>query len=190
VKSHPVEPPPLDRHPFDYARLYYPHYFSGVRKFIVPIRPEFHQILFPDFQEPGHALPEGHPQRHVGNAIKLAYLCHTPNRQPQCGDIVLFYRSFDTRAVTTLGVVESYQRSHSADEIARIVSRRTVYTQQQIEEMARTETTVMLFRLIRHFRNVISFQHLRDLGVVRGPIQSIIGIADESFPRILRAAER
>jgi len=190
VKSHPVEPPPLDRHPFDYARLFYPHYFPRVRKFIVPIRPEFHKILFPDFQEPGHALPEGHPQRHVGNAIKLAYLCHTPNRQPQCGDIVLFYRSFDTRAVTTLGIVESYQRSHSADEIARIVSRRTVYTQQQIEEMARTETTVMLFRLIRHFKNVISFQHLRDLGVVRGPIQSIIGIADESFSRILRAAER
>ncbi|MGI0134088.1 MAG: GNAT family N-acetyltransferase, partial [Candidatus Micrarchaeaceae archaeon] len=93
-------------------------------------------------------------------------------------------------AVTTLGVVESYQRSHSADEIARIVSRRTVYTQLQIEEMARTETTVMLFRLIRHFENVISFQRLRELGVARGPIQSIIGNADQSFPRILRAAER
>jgi hypothetical protein len=36
------------------------------------------------------SLPEGHPQRHVGNAIKRAYLCHTPNRQPRCGDIVLF----------------------------------------------------------------------------------------------------
>jgi hypothetical protein len=34
----------------------------------------------------------------------------------------------------------------------QIVSRQTMYTQQQIEEMARTETTVMLFRLIRHFQ--------------------------------------
>ena len=192
VKQHPIDPPVLQVDPFDYTRLYFPHYFSGngIRKFLVPIRPEFHEILFPDFHDPGHALPEGHPQRHVGNAIKLAYLCHTPNRRPRRGDIVLFYRSLDSRAVTTLGIVESYDRSRSADEIARMVSRRTVYTQQQIEAMARTETTVMLFRLIRHFQNAISFQELRELGAVRGPIQSIIGISDESFSRITRAGER
>lgn len=192
AKDHPIDPPALQMDPFEYARRYYPHYLCGVEvhKFIVPIQPQFHQILFPDFHDSGLGLPEDHPQRHVGNAIKLAYLCHTPNRRPRPGDVVVFYRSHDARAVTTLGVVERYQRSQSADEIARIVSRRTVYTQQQIEQMACTETTVMLFRLIRHFENPVNFEDLRGLGIVAGPIQSIIGISDESFSRILRAAER
>lgn len=192
VKDHPVAPPALQMDPFEYVRLYYPHYLSGleIRKFLVPIQPQFHDILFPDYQAPGHALPAGHPQRHVGNAIKLAYLCHTPNKQPRPGDIVLFYRSHDMKAVTTLGIVENYTWSTSANEIAQVVSRRTVYTDQQIERMARTETKVMLFRLVHHFDNPVTYQELKRLRVVSGPIQSIINISDESFSRILRAAER
>jgi len=192
VKRHPIDPPALQIDPFEYVRRYYPHFMSGinVQKFLVPIQPQFHNILFPDYQNPGHALPEGHPQRHVGNAIKLAYLCHTPSKQPRPGDIVLFYRSHDMRALTTLGVVESYSWSASANEIAQIVSRRTVYSDNQIENMARTETKVMLFRLISHFENPLSFAELRRLRVVSGAIQSITIIPDESFSRILRATER
>lgn len=192
VKDHPVDPPALQMDPFEYARLYYPHYMSGedVQKFLVPIQPQYHDILFPDYQRPGHALPDGHPQQHVGNAIKLAYLCHTLSKRPHPGDLVLFYRSRDVCAVTTLGVVESYDWSDSADEIAGIVSRRTVYSDRQIVEMAKTETKVMLFRLIHHFENPLSFAQLKRLRVVRGPIQSITNISDESFSRILRAAGR
>lgn len=192
VKTHPINPPARQMDPFEYARLYYPHYMGGddVQKFLVPIQPQFHDILFPDYRNPGHALPEGHPQRHVGNAIKLAYLCHTPSRQPRSGDVVLFYRSRDMRAVTTLGVVESYECSESAGEIAQIVSRRTVYSDRQIEEMAQTETKVMLFRLICHFEPPLPYADLKRLRVVSGPIQSITKISDESFSRILRATER
>lgn len=192
VKDHPIDPPALQIAPFEYVRRYYPHYMCGVdvQKFLVPIQPQFHNILFPDYRDPGNALPEDHPQRHVGNAIKLAYLCHTPSKQPQPGDVVLFYRSRDMRAVTTLGVVESYSWSDSADEIARIVSRRTVYTDRQIEQMAQTETKVMLFRLICHFEPPLSFAELKRLRVVRGAIQSITHIPDESFSRIIRATER
>lgn len=192
VKAHPPSPPALLIDPFQYVKLYYPHYMSGdnIQKFLVPIQPQFHEILFPDYQDPGHALPDDHPQRHVGNAIKLAYLCHTPNKQPRPGDIVLFYRSRDMRALTTLGVVESYDWSGSADEIARIVSRRTVYTDQQIETMAESETKVMLFRLICHFEPALQYSELKRLRIARGPIQSITKISDESFSRILRATER
>jgi GNAT superfamily N-acetyltransferase len=192
VKAHPIQAPAVQVAPFDYVRLYFPHYMSGanVQKFLVPIQPQFHDILFPDYQDPGHALPDGHPHRHVGNAIKLAYLCHTPSKQARPGDIVMFYRSHDMRSLTTLGVVESYTWSESAEDIARIVSRRTVYSDRQIEEMARTETKVMLFRLIGHFENPVPYTELTRLRVVKGPIQSIIHITDESFSRILRATER
>lgn len=192
VKAHPVHAPAVQMAPFDYARLYFPHYMSGdnVQKFLVPIQPQFHGILFPDFQDPGRSLPQAHPRRHVGNAIKLAYLCHTPSKQPRPGDIVMFYRSHDARALTTLGIVESYTWTDSSDDIARIVSRRTVYSDRQIEEMARTETKVMLFRLIGHFENPVSYAELQRLRIVTGPIQSITHINDESFSRILRATQR
>ena len=192
VKTHPIAPPALEMDQFEYVRRYYPHYLSGidVQKFLIPIQPQFHDILFPDYLDSRHALPEGHPQRHIGNAIKLAYLCHTPSKQPRPGDVVLFYRSHDVRGVTTIGVVESYKWSESADEIARIVSRRTVYSDEQIEDMAQTETKVMLFRLICHLENSVSYAELQRLRVVQGPIQSIVKISDESFSRILRAAER
>ena len=94
------------------------------------------------------------------------------------------------KAVTTLGIVENYTWSTSANEIAQVVSRRTVYTEQQIEHLARTETKVMLFRLIHHFDNPVTYEELKRLRVISGPIQSIISISDESFSRILRAAER
>jgi GNAT superfamily N-acetyltransferase len=192
VKSHPIQAPAIQMDPFEYAKRFYPHYISGpeVQKFLVPIQPQFHDILFPDYQRPGNALPPQHPRRHVGNAIKLAYLCHAPNKRPRPGDMVLFYRSRDLKAITTLGIVESYVASSSADEIARIVSRRTVYSVQQIEQLAQSETKVMLFRMIQHFNAPITYADLRHMRVVRRAPQSIMIITDESFSRILDTAQR
>lgn len=190
LKDHPIAPPAVVAKPFEYMRRYYPHYIDrDVQKFLVPIQPRFHKILFPDFHGNEEGLGPDHPKRHVGNAIKLAYLCHTPNKRPIEGDIVLFYRSYDIGAVTTIGVVESYTWSTSADEIARIVSRRTVYSDRQIEEMAGSETKVMLFRVIRHFEGP-TYSDLRRMRVVRGPIQSIMKISDESFSKIIRFGDR
>jgi hypothetical protein len=92
VKEQPRQPPAIRMDAFEYVRRFYPHYMGGidVEKFLVPIEPRFHRILFPDWQSPGQALPAGHPQQHVGNAIKLAYLSHAPSRLPKAGDVVLF----------------------------------------------------------------------------------------------------
>jgi GNAT superfamily N-acetyltransferase len=192
VKTHPIDPPAVQMDAFEYVRQYYPHYMSGVevQKFLVPIKPEYHNILFPDYEVPGRALPVEHPQRHVGNAIKLAYLCHSLSNLPRPGDIVVFHRSRDMKAVTTLGVIESYVCSNSADEIAGIVSRRTVYTDRQIETIAERPTKVMLFRLIGHFDIPVPFAELKRMRVLTGPPISITQITDESFSRILRASQR
>lgn len=197
VKDHPIQPPAIQMDALEYVRHYYPHYNGGidVQKFIIPIVPEFHNILFPDWQTLGNALPAGHPRRHVGNAIKLAYLSNAGSKMPRPGDVVLFYRSHDQKAITTLGVIERYEVMGQADEIARLVSRRTVYSDTQIAEMTREnrrgETKVMLFRLIKHFDSPVTYQQLqRPLRIVHGPIQSITHITDESFSRILAAAGR
>lgn len=192
VKDHPINPPAIQMDPFEYVRRFYPHYDGGenVRKFIVPIQPRYHDILFPDSTVPGRVLPDGHPRQHVGNAIKLAYLSNAPSNRPRAGDVVLFYRSHDRQAITTLGIVERYEVQTSADEIAQLVSRRTVYSMEDIVEMTErpTHVKVMLFRMIKNFDRPVTQDRLRQMRVIHGWPQSITEIRDESFSRILTAA--
>lgn len=187
VKEHPINPPALLMPPVDYLRRFFPHYRSdnALQKFIVPIQPQFHDIIFPDYPGNGGAKHSGQ-QAHVGNAIKLAYLSHAPSNQVQPGDVILFYRSRDTKAITSLGVVERVLASRNVDEIVQAVRRRTVYSKNQIEEMAKRKTKIMLFRHIQHFDTPIPYQTLLNQRVIYGPIQSITRIDDESFSRIIR----
>lgn len=191
VKQHPINAPAVDVPPFEYLKRFYPHYRNdiGIRKFIVPIVPLYHKILFPDYENPGVALPATHPNAHVGNAIKLAYLCHSLSNQIRPGDVIFFYRSHDMKSITTIGIVEHFVTSTSSSEIARLVSRRTVYSQQDIESMSERPTKVILFRLIEHLPNRVTYAWLQQ-NHIRGPIQTIRSITDESFSRILRAAGR
>ena len=70
---------------------------------------------------------------------------------------MLFYRSTDEKAVTSLGVVEQYETLEDANEIVDRVRRRTVYSMSEIEEIALKPTKVMLFRLVKHFSHPPSF---------------------------------
>ena len=189
VKAHPSSPPIKDVPALDYAKLYFPHYRNdaSVQKFLVPIQPQYHQILFPDLARQGQ-LFSGNSV--AGNAIKQAYLCKAQTNQVKPGDIVLFYRTGDEKAVTTLGIVERYEVHDNATNIMQIVSRRTVYSQRDIESMAKSPTKVMLFRLASHFPSPIPYSALTQEGIVSGPIQSITKISDDSFSRLLRRSER
>jgi hypothetical protein len=189
VKEHPSSAPTSTLAPFEYFRTYYPHYKAGpdVQKFIVPIRPEYHRILFPDYESPAdRQLSLFRPSNAAGNAIKLAYLCRAQVRRMDPGDILLFYRSGDERATTSVGVVERYETLQDADEIARRVSRRTVYTMEEISAMSNKPTKVMLFRLVRHFEKPLGHAWLNRNAVVAGNIQSIRRIKHEAYERLVR----
>lgn len=188
LKEHPVLEPVADIPPFEYLRLYFPHFKSdpSVSKFIVPIRPEYHGILFPDYeQSSSHQLQLFVPVNTAGNAIKLAYLCHAPTKQIEPGAVVLFYRSFDQKALTSIGVVEEYKSLSDATEIAQLVSRRTVYSMDDIQRLAKKPTKVMLFRLINHFHKPVTHNWLIANGLVNGGIQSITSINHGAFKRIM-----
>lgn len=193
VKAHPAEPPASALPAPDYVRLYYPHYKkdASVQKYLVPIRPEYHEVLFPDYESAARQqLALFRPQNFAGNAVKLAYLCHTPTRSVRPGDLLLFYRTADERAVTTLGVVDRFEVIKDATKIASLVSRRTVYTQQEIVTMATRETKVFLFRCVEHFPHPVRHDELLQQNIAAGPIQSLRRINDAQFERLLRAAGR
>lgn len=191
VKTHPTLPPQVDDvTPIDYVKRYFPHYQSDsyVQKFIVPIQPHYHRILFPDY-----ASIQAHlfaPLGNVGNAIKLAYLCHAQTNSVRIGDILLFYRTDDEKAITSLGIVDQFEMSNDSAAIASLVSRRTVYSLTEIDQLARKLTKVILFRLVCHFSSTVSYKRLIQDGVVSGPIQSIRKISDESFSRIVLASSQ
>lgn len=185
VKAHPSLPPVEDIPALDYAKLYFPHYRkdASVQKFLVPIQPQYHQVLFPELSRQGQ-LFNGNSV--AGNAIKQAYLCKAPSNQVHAGDIVLFYRSKDEMAVTTIGIVERYETHTEAAKIMQLVSRRTVYSQSEIEAMTNKSVRVMLFRLVGHFNKPISLACLKHDANVSGKLMSITKISDDSFARILR----
>ena len=187
VKQHPVTPPSSPVGAFDYLRLFYPHFRhdATVNKFIVPIRPAYHEVLFPDYDVGQLSLFR--PSNTAGNAIKLAYLCHAQVNAINPGDVVLFYRSGDHRKVTSIGVVEQYDTLSDPSVIASRVSRRTVYSMDEIAILARRPTKVMLFRLVRHLSTPVSHDWLRDHGVVSGNIQSIRTIGQHEFEAVIAA---
>ncbi|WP_023594730.1 MULTISPECIES: GNAT family N-acetyltransferase [Pandoraea] len=189
VKQHPINAPDIaGLSALEFVRRFYPHYRCGhqVQKFLVPIQQEFHRILFPDYQALQSQLFA--PRGSAGNAIKLAYLCHAASKQIKPGDVLLFYRSEDEQAVTSLGVVDQFAVLSDAASIAAMVSRRTVYSIKEIEEMATRPTKVILFRLVKHFSAPAALKRLLDDGVVAGNIQSITKISDDAFSRVLAAA--
>jgi hypothetical protein len=189
VKPHPIVPPSIEMPALEYAKRYFPHFRQDatIRKFLVPIQPQYHQILFPDLAVQAQLFSNNSS---AGNAIKQAYLCKAQTTQVQPGDVVLFYRTGDDNAVTTLGIVERYEVHKNAISIMQLVSRRTVYSQKEIEVMSITPTKVMLFRVAVHFTAPISYSNLLKEGIVMGPIQSITKISDDSFSRLLSLAQR
>lgn len=188
LKAHPASPPYDNISPFRYLLRYFPHFRhdEAVGKYIVPIKPEYHRVLFPDYVSPNsRQLLLFQAENTVGNAIKLAYLCHAQTSQINPGDIVLFYRSGDEKAVTTLGVVESYETLEQPDVIAGRVKRRTVYSMEEINKMATKPVKVMLFRLVKHLSFPLSNQWLQESSVLQGPPQSITRISHDAFERII-----
>lgn len=191
VKQHPVTPPQANGvAPSEYVRRYFPHFRSdsSVQKFLVPIQPAYHEILFPDYTsiQTGLFAQSGD----VGNAIKLAYLCHAQTKSIRSGDLLLFYRTDDEMAITSLGAVEQFEVSTDVAQIASLVSRRTVYSLGEIEKLANKPTKIILFRLIGHFSRAISYGQLIEDGIVTGPIQSIRKVSDAAFARVLSSSKR
>ncbi len=186
IKDHPANPPVNDLPALEYHKRYYPHIKSGPKqsKFIVPIRPEYHVMLFPDHQR----QPGLFSYSRVGNAIKQAYLSHARVSDVVSGDVLLFYRSDDLKAITSVGVVESAYQSQDADKILQLVSKRTVYSYEDIKAMSNKQTKVLLFRLATHCANDVSYDWLLDEEVVHGYIQTIRKITDESFQKIIDKA--
>lgn len=174
--------------PIEYARRYYPNYLDGenVSKFIVPIKPEYHDRLFADTSKQARGLfpdfltwyaPEG-------NTIKKAYICHAQTRSISSGDLLLFYRSGDRKSIECIGIAETIKASKDIESVIPMVSKRTVYSILELQDILKRKALVILFWHLRCIRP-ISMSDLTMAGIL-SPIQSIRKISDIQYSTIRR----
>ena len=166
----------------DFHIRYGPHYYStDVQRFIVPIEPKYHTVLFPEADQQ-QQLREIGMLSPAGNSIQKAYLSRSSTRQIKPGDILYFYRSHDRRRLSVVGIAEGTMVSNSHEAISGYVGKRSVYSSAQIREMTENggkEALAILFRQSRLLMSGPSNTQLREANAWRTPSQSIMKVQSE-----------
>lgn len=184
----PPESSDCEHDPLTYAVKYYPNYLDhcAVAKFIVPIRPQYHDDLFADTSFIAESLYAHDSSQYSSesNTIKKAYICHSNTTQIRRGDLLLFYRTRDRKNIECVGVVEQTYRGKDINRVLPMVSKRTVYTKNEIEQWLRRETLIILFRFLRNFHPVSREMLYR--ADIKGQIQTIRKISHEQYTRCFR----
>lgn len=162
---------------------------AGQPIFVIPITPQWYEDLFPDatFMGPSITVLPGTfttPKAH-GNAIRKAYLCHSPTKQIPAGSTLLFYRSQGGRrgdgAVVAVGVAERSHRSADPRETIELSFKRTVYSAADVAELHKDDKAVLtiLFRHDRFTEPPWPISELVSHKVVTTWPQSIVRIKNE-----------
>jgi L-amino acid N-acyltransferase YncA/predicted nucleic acid-binding protein len=174
--------------PFEFNVRFGPRYIklSGATAFVVPIMPEYHRLLFPEFEEQ-QSLMQG--QDSFGNSIRKAYLCHAPIRGIRSGDALLFYRSQDEHRITCIGVAEKTLVSSHPNEIASFVGKRTVYSYAEIEKMTSKPVLAILFRLARVLDDRLSLDSLIEHAILTAAPRSIVTVKEEGIAWLRKRLE-
>jgi ribosomal protein S18 acetylase RimI-like enzyme len=175
----------------------YPNFVcgAGVSKYVIPIRPAYHAMLFPEF---GSAVADpaveilGKP----ANTIEKVYLCHSPTKTMNPGDVILFYLSkqagtHGSQSLTTVGVVKSVRWSNDIDEVRRWTAKRSVYPDSELIEMASRTTPLLIidFLLVGHLTEVVPISALTARGILSSFPQSIVRIEDDAFDALKRSID-
>lgn len=166
--------------PLEYHIKYGPRVFmlAGAPAYLVPIQPQYFSRLFPDSDAQWPLIPK---YEGCGTAIKKAYLSRSALEAISPASLLFFYRSRDVQAVLALGIAEKSLRSSNADELARFVSTRTVYTYEEISDMCAEgrEVLAILFREARYYSNPVRRQTMTQEGIIQAAPQSITRIKEE-----------
>lgn len=177
---------------FEIDKQYYPTFYDGVdvRKFIVPIKPKYHDRLFTDCPKRQTIVNEFWGDFIVeGNTISKAYLSHARINRISKGDILFFYRSRDRQEITTIGILEDIYRGRDFRKIAEKVGNRTVYSFQEIQEFANKPTLTLLFRLHFYLPKPLKLNKLIKLNILKAQPQTITKINHRAYLQLKKESK-
>lgn len=167
----------------DYHVKYGPGYYAtNAPRFIVPIEPRYHDVLFPEAGKQ-MKIPNFSILSPAGNGILKAYLSRGSIRRVPPGSILYFYRSRDERCLSVVGIAEGIKASKSQSEIVSYVGKRTVYTQEEVKELTENdqrEILAILFRQARVLRPGLTYHQMREAKICQAAPQSIMQVSDQA----------
>ena len=162
-------------------KTFYPAFYDGsiIKKHIVPIAPKFHDRLFPDVNIGVRQLSLFEPNsRSEGNSIKKAYICNSPIKRINHGDILLFYASEYKKSITTIGIVDNvFSDFSSPEELYAMAVKRTVYSLEQIKSNFSSNSKLLLFKYYKTLDDPISYEVLKQKGILKMPPVSIVQVS-------------
>lgn len=187
---------------FDFDRQHYPRFDDtpSVRKFCVPIQPDYHRRLFPEIafgvelplfpSATFGPMPTYGPARTPGNTIRKVYLCRAKITRLRAGDMLLFYMSKDSnyaasQSITTVGIVEQLANVTSVDELIRQTAKRSVFSAEDLAGMQPSSSSpvkLIDFLLTGHSQPAVGLDYLVASGVFTNrPPQSIAELSQERY---------
>ena len=174
-----------DKSQYPYVQL------KDQRIFIFPVIPKYHKLLFEDAErEYQISIDDTQGKNTSANAIKKAFISNANRKKIKSGDIILFYASHDKKAITTLGIVETtWNEFESQEEIFNIVRKRTAYDEEELKQVARLDSLVIMFKHYITFKNPITYEFLYNNGIVNGYIQAPISIEKEDLEKIIEQSQ-
>lgn len=192
--------------PHDDHKALYPNYYDGheVQKFFIPIQPQFHLNLFPEYtptRETELSTLKGMSQiRNAipGNTIRKVYLSRTKTKNIKIGDIVFFYISKNdiyrySQCITTVGVVDGFKECKDLAELLETTAKRSVFSYSDLEKMFNTQTTPVKaidFLIAGHIKTTSGMppdlRMLCELEIVRGVPQSITKMTEDQYQNFKR----
>lgn len=173
--------------PFVFYQLYSPHFLEGedVKKYAIPIRPGYHAELFPSIN-PVVVEEKNFTENVPGNTIKKVYLCNSHTTFIPPGSLIFFYRSRDIQSITTLGVVEKCFLFKRVEDVTKVISNRSVFTEEEISDLVKKNKgcVTIVFRLVGHFDKPIHLNDLVRKGVLNAAPVSITELSHEGYFKI------
>ena len=179
-----------DMHPFVYDKKYFPKYYDGamVKKFIIPIKPKYHDRLFGDVKRSQLYIDEFEPMVVEQNTIKKVYLSKSKITVMNPGDLILFYRSEEHQAITGIGIVERTQRfKNNFEKLLEFIGPRSVYTEKELKEQYESEALAILFRYVGQLPKTVSREDLKKMGIIKEGPQSIQKLDHRLFNKLMES---
>lgn len=160
--------------------------------FVLPIIPKYHKLLFPEAEKELQIdLRDYSALNTSSNAIKKAFISNAKMKKIKTGDILLFYASHDKMAITTLGVVDAvFTNFKTKEEIYQLVRKRTAYTREELENISRKDSLVILLKHYITFEKPIDLDYLQEKGIIKGNIQRPRSIENKSIVDILNYSKK
>lgn len=183
-------------------KMNFPNIRKLGRKFIVPIKPEYHTSLFPDSR-----LMTENEVDFLGNAphkyaLQKVYISFSKERRIDPGDLVLFYRMGENpnrkcyeSVITSFGIIDEVNYNFSSlEEFLETCENRSVFTKEELEGFWRTRKDDLLvtrFIYVKSLKRRPILGFLWDAGIIShgtGPRPFTL-IDDKQFEMILSEAE-